>query len=125
MDTYDPNVAPEPDEWLSLDEGERMMLVEDFHYSEQPEPPNLIAHCAMHVAVENQIAMSPQIPVAGHLDRLMAEGLGRHDAIHAIASVLAEHALNVMKGSAVAAKDPNKVYYEALARLSAAEWLAG
>ena len=31
MEAYDPMNAPDPDEWLSLDEGERLNLVED-HY---------------------------------------------------------------------------------------------
>ncbi len=42
-----------------------------------------------HVVVENQIALGDEIPVARNLHQLMAQGLDRHDAIHAIASVKA------------------------------------
>ncbi len=42
----------------------------------------------MHVVVENQIAMGDEIPVRDTLVRLMSEGLDRHDAVHAIATVL-------------------------------------
>jgi hypothetical protein len=43
-----------------------------------------------HVIVENQVALGEAYPVQSVLLRLMEEGLDRHDAIHAIGSVLAE-----------------------------------
>jgi hypothetical protein len=40
-----------------------------------------------HVIVENQIAMGDATVVPATLNSLMREGLNRHDAIHAIASI--------------------------------------
>jgi hypothetical protein len=67
------------------------VLVVDYHRRTRVKLPNQRLHAAIHVAVENQIAMGDELPVHGVLDRLQAEGLDRHDAIHAIGSALAEH----------------------------------
>ncbi|WP_051380503.1 hypothetical protein [Bradyrhizobium sp. WSM1743] len=48
------------------------------------------AHAIFHVIVENQIA-DPELPVRSTAQRLMSEGLDRHEAIHAIGLVLAGH----------------------------------
>ena len=58
MDKYDPLVAPDPDEWLSLDEQERIILVGDYHDEVGVEVPNEELHAVVHVIVENQIAES-------------------------------------------------------------------
>ncbi|HEY5281600.1 MAG TPA: hypothetical protein VIM14_02320, partial [Polyangia bacterium] len=89
MERYDPADAPIPDEWLALDEGERIDLVGRFHRGARIPLPNLLAHAAFHVAVENQLALPDQVLVRDTLQRLIREGLSRHDAIHAVASVLA------------------------------------
>jgi hypothetical protein len=52
----------------------------------------------------------------------MAQGLIRHDAIHAIASVLINHLYDAAQGTAPA-RDPNDRYYAALKRLNARKWL--
>jgi len=46
------------------------------------------AHAATHGIVENQAAMGHATVVPTTLDRLMRDGLDRHDAVHAIGSVL-------------------------------------
>ena len=89
MERYDPADAPIPDEWLAVDEGERIGLVERFHREAQIPLPNLLAHAAFHVAVENQFALPDQVLVRVTLQRLISAGLSRHDAVHAVASVLA------------------------------------
>ncbi len=122
MEHYDPEVPPDPEEWMALDEGERHILVEDFHESMRNELPNPTLHAAMHVVVENQVAIGAELPVAGHLSRLLTEGLSRHEAIHAIASVLSEHMFNLVKSPPESSRDPHEAYYQALARLSAGEW---
>ena len=81
MEAYNPESAPEPAPWLELDEQERIVLV--------------AAHAAFHTAVENQIAMDLE-PVVRAMHRLTKEGLTRHDAIHAIGSVLAEHLFDIL-----------------------------
>ena len=74
----------------------------------------------MHMIVENQLAERIS-PVEAALQRLESEGLDRHDAVHAIASVLAEHLHGIIQGHSPEA-DPNEPYYRALEKLSAATW---
>ncbi|BCB27870.1 hypothetical protein SKTS_27560 [Sulfurimicrobium lacus] len=92
IDRYDPEVTPDPAEWLALDEGERIQLVEAFHREARiPLPKSARAlHAAIHAVVENQLAMDDQAIVRDTLQRLLEDGLTRHDALHAIGSVLAE-----------------------------------
>lgn len=120
MDTYDPLDPPDPQMWLDLDEAERLDLVSEYHESTGEELPSIPAHAALHVIVENQLAECVP-PVEAALRRLLVEGLDRHEAVHAIASVLAEHLYNLMKGHSPEV-DPNEPYYRALEKLSAATW---
>ncbi|MGA9672463.1 MAG: hypothetical protein WBQ94_24830, partial [Terracidiphilus sp.] len=90
MNEYNPERAPEPEAWLELDEQERILLVENYHRPARIKLPNRKAHAVFHVIVENQIAMNLE-PVVRAMARLMKEGLTRHDAVHAIGSVVAEH----------------------------------
>jgi hypothetical protein len=55
------------------------------------------------------------------LARLMAEGLDRHDAIHAIASVVAGQMWRAMRGEARG--DTNERYVHELQALTAKKWL--
>ena len=78
-------------------------------------------HATMHAVVENQLAENDD-PVVRALSRLMKEGLSRHDAIHALASVVARHLYEAMKEN----DTPETLrarYYAAVERLTAAEWL--
>jgi hypothetical protein len=52
--------------------------------------------------------------------RLIGEGLDRHDAIHSIGMVLAEHIHDVLK-TTKSTQDPNARYFAALERLTAEE----
>jgi hypothetical protein len=122
MDAYDPLVAPDPDEWLSLDEQERLILVEDHHSEAGVDLPNEKLHAMVHAIVENQIAEGEGLPVKATLDRLVAEGLDRHDAIHAIGGVLAEFMFDLMGGGEPAA-DGNEKYFRQLEIITAAGWL--
>lgn len=117
---YDPERAPKPDLWLELDEGERIVAVEDYHVAAGVELPSQIAHAAFHVAVENQLAQELK-PVVDTMIRLRGEGLTRHDALHAIGSVLAEH-MQALLQKGPSAPDPNEAYYAALRDLSAERW---
>src|SRR6516164_9600323 len=86
---YDASKAPDPEEWLELDEQDRIDQVIDYHKrSKLPVGENNKLHAVAHVIVENQAAMGDATVVPATLDRLMLEGLNRHDAIHAIGSVL-------------------------------------
>ena len=119
MEKYDPLESPKSPEWLDLDEQERIGLVTDYHKKKRIELPNRLVHAAFHTAVENQLAEG--IPdVRDALARLMGEGLDRHEAIHAIGSVLAECAWTALRPKASGA-DLNEVYLENLRRFSAKE----
>ena len=75
------------------------------------------------MAVENQLA-ADEGPAIRALARLMKEGLSRHDAVHAIGSLVAEQIYDLLK-----LKDSPEAllarYYAALQRLNAAQWRDG
>jgi len=121
MKRYDPEQPIDPEEWNALDEGERQVLVEWCHRKIRVKVPNLRAHAAIHVIVENQVALGDEIPAQKTLTRLMSEGLSRHDAVHAIGSVLAEHMWNLLKDNAKD-EDPNAEYSRQLEVLTAESW---
>jgi hypothetical protein len=118
---YDPLVGPDPDDWLSLDEQERIDAVMDFHRRARIRLPNAKVHAVAHAVVENQIAEGDALPVRRTLERLMGEGLDRHDAVHAIGMVLLGHLNDLMKAGEVEG-DPNLKYFAELERLTADEW---
>ena len=117
---YDASKKVDPSEWLDLDEQERISLVlrhhEDCGDTRDLQSP--MGHAVFHVIVENQVAGGPATPVAAVLDRLIGEGLERHDAIHAIGSILAEHMAELRAGTCEDA-DANEAYYGRLAALTA------
>lgn len=124
MDHYDPEVAPIPADWLASDEGERIHVVEQFHREAGVRVPDLLAHATFHVIVENQLALPDQVLVRDTLQRLIVEGLSRHDAVHAIASVLATRVYELLQPAASATHAEAK-YHARLQRLSARRWRSG
>jgi len=124
MDRYDPHVPPAPEEWLALDEQERIDLVEDYHRRARIRLPRAKAHAIIHAVIENQIALGDEIPVQRAVQRLMSEGLDRHEALHAAGSVLAGHMNDLLsRPKPKPGADPNAAYYAALERLTAEDWL--
>jgi len=118
---YDPSADGDAKAWLALDEGERIELVRDFHARNKIRIPNPEAHAVIHAIVENQLA--EQLPAAvAALGRLKGAGLDRHEAVHAIGSVLMEHMRALMNGARDTA-DPNGPYLAALEKLTAESWL--
>ena len=121
---YDPETAPDAQSWLELDEGDRITLAEAFHRREKIDLPNLQAHAVFHAIVENQIAMEVAAVVRA-VPRLMKQGLSRHDAIHALASVLAEHLHDQANAETEDTAEVSNARYEAsIERLNATDWLA-
>lgn len=125
---YDPFVEPDPIDWLATDEQRRLDLITRYHRHEGFEAERSEVHAVMHAVVENQIAERDQLPVRRTLLRLMAEGLDRHDAIHAIASVLIGHINEQLSETASEAErtsgdDINAPYFAELERLTAKGWL--
>jgi hypothetical protein len=123
MDRYDPAQTPSPSEWNALAEQQRLDLVEAFHRAARVRLPNPTVHAAIHVIVENQLALG--IPaVTDALRRLCSEGLDRHEALHAVGSVLIAHLQRIVQSTGPT-RDPNVAYEAELERLTAAGWRAG
>lgn len=120
MKRYDPSRSVEPSQWLDLDEHERIALVESFHQRAGVTVPNPHLHAVFHAIVETQLATA-EPEVVATLSRLRAEGLSRHDAIHAIGQVLA----TTMNEGASGALGPDLSvpYADRLRALTAAQWL--
>jgi uncharacterized protein len=118
---YSPYIAPEPAAWLETDEDERLIGIQDFHARAREDSPSPRLHAVMHLIVENQLAMSDHDAVRDALTRLCNEGLDRHEALHALGSVLAEHMLDLAKGTP-GTSDRTAEYHAKLAALSAARW---
>ena len=121
IECYDPLESPPPEKWLDTDEVKRLRLVEDYHRRARIRLPNVRVHASLHVIVENQVAIGDEIPVGRTLARLMNKGVDRHEALHAIASVLSEHAFEIANGVRQH-PDPNAAYYAALERLTVESW---
>ena len=122
MEIYDPDRAIDALEWNTLDEDERQCLVERYDRKKRIKMPNSGVHAVFHVIVENQVALGTEIPAQKTLERLIREGLSRHDAVHAIGSVLAGHMFDLMKHG-TKDQDVNASYYRHLEELTAEGWL--
>ena len=121
MQSYNPSMTPNPRDWLSMDEAERVELISQYHEEKGEYGESLAAHAAIHCAVETQIAMKTS-EVCNALGRLLDQGLHRHDAIHAIGSILAEHMNDLLSGKEEDTDDPNEKYYDRLSRFNASDW---
>jgi hypothetical protein len=124
MDSYDPDASQASADWLETDEGERIELVSAYHLRKKIQLPNAQLHAVIHVIVENQLALGEEI-VVETLARLQKEGLSRHDALHAIGSVLAADLYELMQDGAEATGDAYRRYLERLKKLTANNWRAG
>ena len=123
MESYQPSQNPNPEEWLALDEGERIYLVQEFHSTLAEELPENAAsmHATIHVVVENQLALQVQ-PVPATIEKLVRQGLDRHEAIHAVGAILAEDIFEILKNS----KKPSlNRYRRRLNKLTAKRWKKG
>ena len=124
MDSYDPDTPRRSADWLQTDEGERIELVSSYHRREKVHLPNAQLHAVIHVVVENQLALGEEV-VVETLARLQREGLSRHDALHAIGSVLAADLYELMQESSEATGDTYRRYLDRLQKLTAKHWRAG
>ncbi len=117
MNEYDPLQPPDPSEWLEMEEDDRLCEVLDYH-ERTKAPGNLDLHASFHVIVENQCA--EDVPyVARALERLQREGLDRHQALHAIITVLMDEIILAERNGGFDEKE-----YEArLNKLTAEQWL--
>jgi len=118
---YDPEIAPDPDEWLASTEAERLDAVRRRHQTARHQAGSPQLHVAIHVTVENQLAERHRDATEA-MDRLLAEGLRRHEALHAIGSVVAAEMFEILKSGRI--HDP-EVYSRKLQELTAAAWRTG
>lgn len=121
METYDPETAPETAEWLELEEDERISRIASYHRHLKVKRPNLQVHAALHSVVENQLA-EELVTVRETVDRLQAEGLSRHDSIHAVGSVLVGRLQAVLR-EGTQAQFEVEAYFQELRALTAEAWL--
>lgn len=124
MEKYDPMLDVDSEQWEALDTDERINFVMEYHQEAGTEaPPDEYSHALLHVVVENQIALGNETPVETAFHRLLDGNLDRHDAIHAIASVLVNHMYGLMHGDDRA--QGNNEYYAEIEKLTAEKWLRG
>jgi hypothetical protein len=95
---YDPERPPAANAWLALSEDKRLALVAAYHRRVGIRPPNPRLHAVLHTIVENQIA-EHVVEAERALERLMAQGLDRHDAVHAIGWVLIEQFIDAREAT--------------------------
>ena len=115
---YDPEATPDATEWLALAESERMRLTRAHHRASGVKLPNAKVHAAVHVVVENQIATGFG-PTCRAMERLQTQGLTRHEATHAIGTVIASFSHEL---TTAPQPDFNKRMHAAIDALSAEQW---
>jgi hypothetical protein len=120
---YDADRPPDARTWMALDEGEQIDLVMAYHRRKRVALENAKVHATAHVVVENQILQRNPPLVGTTFARLMEEGLCRHDAIHAVGSVLMGVIFEVANNPS-GKRDINMQYNRELAALTAASWRA-
>lgn len=117
---YDPLKAPDPEKWLEATEAERIKNVENYHKRSNIAEPKLKLHAIAHAAVETQLAH--QLPdVTAAMTRLLAQGMDRHEILHAIGHVLMAMHFDI-KNRVIEDADEEE-YFRRLGRLTAKKWL--
>jgi hypothetical protein len=117
---YDPEAPPDAESWLAMDVSLRRSAIERYHRAAGIEIPNPAAHALIHMVLENQIAEGLE-PVRRVMARLVSEGLDRHEALHAIGSVLARRLHAAVKEQ----KADEGEYLREIEHLTAEKWQAG
>ena len=119
---YDPDIAPDATRWLETDDDARLLAIRRYHERAGEDlGEGAGAHFVIHNAVENQLAEG-HLAATDALERLMAEGLDRHETIHAIGSIVAAEIFDLMKHKTP--YDPDR-YARRLRELTALRWRSG
>ena len=118
---YDPDAEPDADAWQKTPEDVRLDLVITYHCRHRVSLPRSPLHAAIHVVVENQLALG-ELDVVNAIKRLQNEGLDRHEAIHAVGTVLIEHLSDVLHAAGEPGPDVHKEYFKRLGDLTADDW---
>jgi hypothetical protein len=96
---YQPDADTDPKTWLDLTDDERIDACERAHRLTAPwHPPvsNSRLHAVLHSVVENQLATHDPPEAKAALERLVHQGMSRHQAIHALAEVAADEMQRVV-----------------------------
>ena len=83
-------------EWRDLDEGDRISAIEEHHKRAGIHSGNATVHAGIDAAVETQLAEGMPVTVET-LDRLLAEGVTRPDAIHLLAAAISHEMFAMLK----------------------------
>jgi len=98
---YDAHVAPDPGPWLAASD-ERYDAVVRYHLGgtapDEELPLSAQAHFTFHVAVENELAKGDIPAMARALERLILQGLTRHEAIHELIAVTCRECARKLDG---------------------------
>lgn len=123
MNEYDALIEPEPDKWLKLSEDERIILIENYvrDHETSIEEEALLIHSSIHMLVENQLAENFE-PTKETYNRLIRQGLSRHETIHAIGAVLTEDIYDMLQNERVF---NHQTYKNRLRKLTAKRWKKG
>lgn len=107
---------------MLLDEGERMSCIQEYHQAlpSRAQPPNLLLHSSLHLIVENQLAADDPSEVRPALARLMADGMSRHDAVHALGWLVMTYVKRVADNPA---DSDTAAYQRELTRIDRKRWL--
>lgn len=124
MVSYNPSVQPNIEEWLKATDDERTTVVKEFHEEndEAMDEEALTLHSAVHVIVENQLAMGVEL-LPETVTKLIRQGLSRHEAIHAIGAIIAEDIFAIVRGQK--SEFSPKQYRRKLEKLTAKRWRKG
>ena len=127
MRSYTPSIPPIAQEWLATEEIDRIRLVREYHQSSDDElddsgDSSLEIHSAIHVLVENQIAMGVEL-LPETMAKLIRQGLHRHDALHAIGAIISEDIFEILKGNGK--EFSPKTYRRKLEKITAKRWKKG
>ena len=118
---YDPEHAPDPARWLAEDEQQLISIIERYHRRERIDIERPQLHAVIHMVVEKQVAMGDELPVAEAVQRLMGEGLSRHEAIHAVGAVLMGYLSEALRSDS---GPDNEAYNREVRALTKEKWYA-
>jgi hypothetical protein len=120
--SYDPDRGPTPAAWLALPDDARMLEIASAHrrHSLGDEKKDRL-HAVAHLLIENQLATNDPAVTRITLERLLSGGVWRHDAIHALSSVMMRFIVDAMQ------EKPFELsrYEDELAALEPRDWISG
>lgn len=119
---YDPMIPPDPEPWMEADEFERMDAVMRCHQKLRVKLPNEYLHAIIHAIIETQVILGAETPVAAKILQLQAEGLDRHEAIHAVGSALTQYIWKARQIEKKEGVDWQERYFEEVRAMTAQKW---